>query len=157
MKSISIQTGWPLLLMFIVGVIGASFVVGLIATPPEGYLEALEIPDLMLPEVIGGLLWLGFSLAFAVAGWRVWTLDPTSTETKLWLAIQITSWWYSPAFFVMKAPIVALLVIGILCALMIWFIFRTWSRDRVSAWLIIPCLLYVAYIATMTAAIVVLN
>ena len=55
------------------------------------------------------------------------------------------------------APIVALLVIGILCVLMIWFVFRTWSRDRVSAWLFIPSLLYVSYTAAMTAAIVVLN
>lgn len=157
LKSISLQTGWPLLLMFTVGVIGASLVVGLIAAPPEGYLETLEIPDLIIPEVISGILWLALSLAFAVAGWRMWTLDPASTETKLWLAVQITSWWFSPAFFVMRAPIVALLVIGILCVLMIWFVFRTWSRDRVSAWLFIPCLLYVSYTAAMTAAIVVLN
>lgn len=143
--------------MFIIGVIGASMVVGLIAAPPAGYIETLEMPDLIIPDAISGLLWLGLSVAFAVAGWRMWTLDPASTETKLWLAVQITSWWFSPAFFVMRAPVVALLVIAVLCVLMICFILRTWSRDRVSAWLFIPCLLYVAYIAAMTAAIVVMN
>ncbi len=157
MKTISLKTGWPLLLTFIVGVIGASLLVGLIAAPPAGYLETLEIPDLIIPESISGILWLALSLAFAVAGWRVWTANPASIETKLWLAVQITSWWFSPAFFVMRAPIVAFLVIAILCVLMIWFVLRTWNRDRVSAWLFIPCLLYVAYIAAMTAAIVVLN
>ena len=143
--------------MFITGVVGASLVVGLIASPPAGYLETLEIPDLIIPEVISGVLWLGLSVAFAVAGWRLWTIDSASVETRLWLATQIISWWFAPAFFVMRAPIVALLVIGILCVLMIWFIMRTWSHDRLSAWLFIPCLLYVGYIAAMTAAIVILN
>jgi len=157
LKTISLRTGWPLLLMFVVGVMGAGLVVGLLATPPSDYIETLKIPDLVIPEVVSGILWLALSLAFAVAGWRVWTIDPTSTETKLWVAVQITSWWYSPAFFVMRAPVVALLVLGILSVLMIWFVVRAWTRDRVSAWLFIPSLLYIAYIAAMTAAIVVLN
>ena len=143
--------------MFVIGVIGASLVVGLIAAPPEGYLDTLKIPDLIIPEAISGVLWLALSIAFAVAGWRLWTIDAASVETRLWLAVQIISWWFSPAFFVMRAPIVALLVIAILGLLMAWFILRTWSRDRVSAWLFIPCLLYVAYLTAMTAAIVIMN
>lgn len=157
MKTISLRTGWPLLLMFIVGVIGASMVVGLIAAPPAGYLESLKIPDLIIPPAISGPLWLALAVAFAVAGWRLWTVDPTSMETRLWLAIQILSWWFSPAFFVMRAPAVALVVIVGLCLLMAVFIARAWSRDRVSAWLFIPSLLYVSYTAAMTAAIVVMN
>jgi tryptophan-rich sensory protein len=157
LTTIALRTGWPLLLIFIVGVVGASLVVGLVAAPPEGYLDTLKIPDLIIPEAISGVLWLALSIAFAIAGWRLWTLDPTSVETRLWLAVQITSWWFSPAFFVMRAPVVAFAVIAILCVMMIWFILRTWRRDRLSAWLFIPCLLYVAYIAAMTAAIVVLN
>ena len=145
------------MLVFIIGVVGASLVVGLIAAPPEGYLETLKIPDLIIPEVISGVIWLGLSIAFAVAGWRLWTIDSSSVETRLWLAVQIISWWFAPAFFVMRAPIVALLVVGTLCVLMIWFIFRAWNHDRVSAWIFIPCLLYVAYLAAMTAAIVIMN
>lgn len=143
--------------MFIVGVIGASIVVGLIAAPPEGYLDTLRIPDLIIPSAVSGPLWLALAIAFAVAGWRLWTINPTSTETRVWLAIQILSWWFSPAFFVMRAPPVALVVIGALCVLMFWFILRAWNRDRVSAYLFIPCLLYVGYTAAMTAAIVVMN
>ena len=157
LKTISLRTGWPLLAMFIVGVIGAGMVVGLIAAPPEGYLETLRIPDLIIPSAVSGPLWLALSLAFAVAGWRLWTVNPTSTETKIWLAIQILSWWFSPAFFVMRAPAVALAVISLLCVLMLWFILRAWNGDRVSAWLFIPCLLYVGYTAAMTAAIVLMN
>jgi translocator protein len=143
--------------MFIAGVIGASMAVGFISAPPEGYLEALRIPDLIIPSAISGPLWLALAIAFAVAGWRLWMVDPSSTETRIWLAAQIISWWFSPAFFIMRAPPVALLVIAILCGLMLWFIVRAWDRDRVSAYLFIPCFLYVAYTAAMTAAIVMMN
>ncbi|HEY9010777.1 MAG TPA: TspO/MBR family protein [Devosia sp.] len=143
--------------MFIVGVIGASMVVGLIAAPPAGYLESLRIPDLVIPPAISGPLWLALAVAFAVAGWRLWTLDPSSTETRLWLACQIVSWWFSPAFFVMRAPLLAFIVIAALFVLMAAFILRAWNRDRISAYLFIPCLLYVGYIAAMTGAIVVMN
>lgn len=157
MKTISLRTGWPLLAMFIVGVVGAGVVVGLIAAPPEGYLDTLRIPDLILPSAVSGPLWLALAIAFAVVGWRLWTVDPSSTATRIWLAIQILSWWFAPAFFLMRAPIVALLVILALAVLMFWFILRAWKYDRVSAWLFIPCLLYVGYTAAMTAAIVAMN
>ena len=143
--------------MFIVGVIGASIVVGLIAAPSESNLKTLRNPDLIIPPAVSGPLWLALAFAFAVAGWRLWTVDPMSMETRIWLAIQILSWWFSPAFFVMRAPAVALIVIVGLCALMLWFILRTWSRDRISAYLFVPCLLHVGYTAAMTAAIVAMN
>ncbi|RZJ74583.1 MAG: tryptophan-rich sensory protein [Brevundimonas sp.] len=157
LKTISLRTGWPLLAIFIAGVIGAGLAVGLIAAPPEGYLETLRIPDAIIPPAISGPLWFALAFAFAVAGWRLWTIDPRSIETRIWLAIQILSWWFAPAFFVMRAPSVALLVICALSVLMLWFILSAWNRDRLSAYLFIPCLLYVAYTATMTAAIVAMN
>lgn len=146
-----------MLLTFIVGVIGASMVVGLVAAPPAGYLDSLVIPDLILPPAVSGPLWFGLAIAFAVAGWRLWTVDPMSTETRIWLAIQIVSWWFSPAFFVIRSPAVALAVIATLTALMLWFILRTWDRDRISAYLFVPCLIYVGYTTAMTAAIVAMN
>jgi benzodiazapine receptor len=143
--------------VFIAGVIGASMAVGLLAAPPAGYLDSLNIPDLILPPAVSGPLWLALAIAFAVAGWRLWTLDPMSMETRLWLAIQILSWWFSPAFFVIRAPAVALAVIAALSVLMLWFILRAWNRDRISAYLFVPCLLYVGYTTAMTAAIVLMN
>ena len=157
LNTISLRKGWPLLLLFVAGVIGIGLVVGLIAAPPEGYLQSLKIPDLVLPPEISGPLWFLLAIGFAVAGWRLWMTDPSSLETRLWLAIQIVSWWYSPAFFVMRAPAVALVVIASLSLLMLCFIFRAWSRDRVSALLFIPCFLWVGYATAMNAAIVVMN
>jgi benzodiazapine receptor len=145
-----------LLLLFIGGVIGIGFVVGLIADPGPWF-EELRIPDLVLPEWISTPLWFLLATAFAVAGWRLWMLDSSSHEMRLWLGIQILSWWYSPVFFLIRAPALALGIIAIMAALMIWFMARAWSRDRISSYLFIPCFLWVAYVVAMNAAIVMMN
>ena len=51
----------------------------------------------------------------------------------------------------------ALGVILTLVVLMAWFILRTWSSDRLSAYLFIPCFIYIVYVASMTGAIVAMN
>jgi tryptophan-rich sensory protein len=145
-----------LLLLFIGGVIGIGLLVGLVAEPGD-YLTSLAVPDVVLPGWANTLVWLLLCVAFAVAGWRLWMLDPSSTETRLWLAIQILSWWFYPAFFLIRSPGLALVVITLLAAMMLNFIMRCWSRDRVSALLFIPCFLWVSYAAALTAAIVLMN
>ncbi len=156
MTNISLKKGWPLLLLFVGGVIGIGFVVGLIADPGPWFQE-LRIPDLVPPDWITTPLWFLLATAFAVAGWRLWMLDSASFEMRLWLSIQILSWWYSPVFFIMRLPAVALGTISIMAVLMVWFMVRVWNRDRISSYLFIPCFLWVAYVVAMNAAIVVMN
>lgn len=136
--------------------IGIGIVVGLIAEPGP-WLQELRIPDLVLPEYISTPLWFLLATAFAVAGWRLWQLDSSSTEMRLWLGIQILSWWYSPVFFLIRSPAIALGIITLMAVLMAWFMVRTWRRDRASSYLFIPCFLWVAYVVAMTAAIVMMN
>lgn len=156
LATISLKKGWPLLLLFVGGVIGIGIVVGLIAAPGP-WIEELRIPDLVLPDWISTPLWLLLATAFAVAGWRLWMLDSSTREMRLWLGIQILSWWYSPVFFLIRAPALALGIIATMAGLMIWFMVRTWSRDRVSSYLFIPCFLWVGYVVAMNAAIVLMN
>lgn len=158
MTTISLKQGWPLLLLFTGGVIGIGFVVGLIADPgPGSGIEELRIPDLVLPKWISTPLWFLLATAFAVAGWRLWMLDSSALEMRLWLGIQILSWWYAPVFFLIRSPALALGIISVMAGLMVWFMVRAWNRDRISAYLFIPCFLWVAYVVAMNAAIVVMN
>lgn len=157
MTTISLRREWPLLLLFIGGIIGIGLVVGLVTEPGGDYLATLEIPDQLLPYWLSTAIWLLLCFAFAIAGWRHWLRDSASVETRLWLAVLILSWWYSPAFFVIRSPPLALVIILTMAVLMLAFIFRCWSRERISALLFIPCFLWVAYAAAVTAAIVVMN
>ena len=145
-----------MLLLFVGGVIGIGIDVGRIAAPGP-WLQELRIPDLVLPDWISTPLWFLLATAFAVAGWRLWMLDSSSLEMRLWLGIQILSWWYSPVFFLIRSPLLALGVIVVMALLMLWFMLRTWRLDRISSYLFIPCFLWVAYVVAMNAAIVTMN
>lgn len=156
MPTVSIKQGWPLLLLFVAIVIGFGIVVGLVATPGD-FVGQLKMPPFVLPQGISGVLSLGLSVAFAAAGWRNWIIDSNSTEMRLWLATLILSWWFSPAFFLVRVPALALAIVVAILTMMVWFEFRTWSRDRASFWLMAPSVLYIGYVAAMTAAIVAMN
>ena len=157
MTAISLRREWPLLLLFTGGIIGIGMVVGLLTEPGDQYLASLEIPDLIPPQWLSASVWLLLCVAFAIAGWRLWLRDRSSMETRLWLTTLILSWWFSPVFYVIRSPLLALVVILMMVAAMVAFIVRCWTRDRISALLFIPCLLWVGYAAAMTAAIVVMN
>lgn len=136
---------------------GIGFVVGLIAAPTPAYVAALKLPPIIVPAAISGILWFLLAIAFAVAGWRLWLIDSASIETRLWLAILILSWWYQPLFVVARAPLAALVVIGLLTLLMAVFVVRAWTTDRLSALLFIPCTLWVAYATVLTGWIIAIN
>jgi translocator protein len=154
--NISIRKSWPLLLLFVAIVMGVGFVVGLIAAP-GAWVQQLVMPPLVLPSSISTGVWFLLCVAFAVAGWRLWLIDSASFETRLWLAILILSWWFSPVFFVARAPMAALVVIALLTVLMLLFVVRTWRTDRVSSLLFIPCTAWVAYTTVLTAWVIQLN
>lgn len=156
MPTVSIKQNWPLLLAFLAIVLGIGLVVGLIAAPGD-YVGQLKMPPFVLPEIVSGVLGLALSVAFAVAGWRNWVIDSNSTEMRLWLATLILSWWFSPTFFLVRMPALALAVIAGMLALMTWYEVRAFRADRLSFWLVAPSVLYVAYVAAMTAAIVAMN
>ncbi|RYH13424.1 MAG: tryptophan-rich sensory protein [Alphaproteobacteria bacterium] len=156
MPLVSVRQNWIVLLVFVALVLGIGMVVGLVAAPGT-YVRELKMPDLVLPDAVSGILGLVLSVAFAIAGWRTWVIDSNSTEMRLWLATLILSWWFSPAFFIMRMPALALCIVAALFVLMVWFEFRTWRRDRPSFWLMSPSVVYIAYVAAMTAAIVAMN
>lgn len=155
MATISLRS-WPLLALFVAIVMGVGFVVGLISSP-GAWAQQLTLPPLVLPDSISTGVWFLLCITFAVAGWRLWLLDSSSFEMRLWLAILILSWWYYPVFFVARAPIAALVVIALLTFLMTVFVIRTWRRDLVSSLLFIPCLAWVAYATVLTGWVIQLN
>lgn len=157
MPNVSLRAQWPLLLLFVAVVIGIGFFVGLVSAPGPWF-DGLAKPDaFIVPDWLSGLVWLLLCFAFAVAGWRLWLQDSASVETRMWLAILIVSWWFSPTFFVARMPWAAFVVIAFLALLMIAFIVRTWHRERLSAWLFVPCAAWVAYAAVITGWIAALN
>lgn len=156
MPTVSVKQGWPLLIAFLAIVLGIGAVVGYISAPDD-YARQLNMPPLVLPQTVSGILWVVLAAAFAVAGWRNWQIDSNSTAMRLWLAVLILSWWFAPALFIIRSPLLALAIVAAILVLMLWFVLRSWKAERVSFWLAAPGAVYVAYLTAMTAAVAALN
>jgi tryptophan-rich sensory protein len=64
---------------------------------------------------------------------------------------------WTPAFFLLHRPMLALVIIVALLAAILAFIRMVWTSDRVSALLFIPYAAWVAFATLLNAAIVGMN
>jgi tryptophan-rich sensory protein len=149
---------WPLLVLIVAIVIGVGWLVGALTTPSSAWVAELVMPPFQLPRPVSGVLSLVLSLAFAVVGWRIWLHSPKfGPDMGLWAGTLIFSWLFAPAFLAMRVVDLALaLMVGMTLMVAILNI-RLWRPDRLSAWLLLPCTVWVAYTAVLTAWVVTVN
>jgi tryptophan-rich sensory protein len=74
-----------------------------------------------------------------------------------WLSQMALNFAWSPAFFGLQKPVLALIIVLGMLAAIIAFIVTQWNADRVSALLFVPYAAWVAFASLLNAAIVVLN
>jgi tryptophan-rich sensory protein len=90
----------------------------------------------------------------AVAGAR--TYERVNGFT-LWVAQLALNFAWTPAFFLLHRPVLALVIIASLLAVIMTFITTRWSADRISALLFVPYAAWVAFATLLNASLVVLN
>ena len=144
------------LAVFIIAVLTTGLLIGWLTAPGDWY-EGLAKPSFNLPNWIFGPVWTGLYLLIAVAGWRLWSRAPASSAMRLWFAQMGLNWLWSPTFFGLQAPTLALIIILILVTTIIVFIVSSRRIDTTSSLLFVPYLAWVAFAALLNAAIVVLN
>jgi len=139
--------------VFIVGVFGIGLAIGSV-TRPDGWYAALAKPPFNPPNWIFAPVWSLLYVMIAVAGAR-------SFERKagfgLWLAQMVLNWTWTPAFFVLHRPGLALGIVLAMLVTILAFIVTRWNADRVSALLFVPYAAWVAFASLLNASIVVLN
>jgi benzodiazapine receptor len=99
-------------------------------------------------------VWLLLYVMIAVAGAR--TYERVS-GFALWVVQLVLNFSWTPAFFLLHRPAVALVIVAALFVVILVFIWTRWTVDRVSALLFVPYAAWVAFAALLNAAIVVLN
>jgi tryptophan-rich sensory protein len=67
------------------------------------------------------------------------------------------NWLWSPAFFGLERPWLALAIIVALLMVILAFIERAWHRDRPAAWLFVPYAAWVAFATALNGSIAVMN
>ncbi|MBO6900069.1 MAG: tryptophan-rich sensory protein [Rhizobiaceae bacterium] len=150
------MTRYLSLALFIVCVVLGGTLIGIVTIPGEWY-QNLAKPSFNPPNWIFGPVWTALYILIAIAGWRVWRLNPVGAPVALWSMQLALNFAWSPIFFAAQLPRAALIVVVSLLVVIMGFVAAAWREDRVAALLFLPYLAWVAYAVALNAAIVWLN
>jgi tryptophan-rich sensory protein len=140
--------------VFLLAVLGIGLLIGTV-TRPDGWYAALAKPSFNPPNWVFGPVWSLLYVMIAVAGAR--TFERGAGGFPLWLGQMALNCAWSPVFFGLHRPGVALAIIVALLIAILAFIATRWQADRVSALLFVPYAAWVAFASVLNAAIVALN
>jgi benzodiazapine receptor len=137
----------------LVVVLGGGLAIGAV-TRPDGWYAALAKPPFNPPNWVFAPAWTLLYVMIAVAGARAYE---RVGGFFLWVAQLALNFAWTPAFFLLHRPTLALCLIAALLAVILVFIVTRWTADRVSALLFAPYAAWVAFATLLNASIVVLN
>jgi benzodiazapine receptor len=140
-------------LLFFAVVLGGGLAIGSV-TRPEGWYAALAKPPFNPPNWVFAPDWTLLYAVIAVAGARTYE---RVNGFFLWVVQMALNFAWTPAFFLLHRPTLALVIIVALLAVTLIFTWARWSADRVSSLLFVPYAVWIAFATLLNAAIVVLN
>jgi translocator protein len=155
-EDIKTPRSWITLAIFLVVVIGVGALIGTQSTPGEWY-QNLEKPPFNPPNWVFGPVWFTLYAMIAVAGWRIWSIDASSTTMKLWFAQMLLNWAWSPVWFIGQMLWPAFAIIVALLATIVAFIALARKQDKLAAWLFVPYLAWVSFATLLNLSIAILN
>ena len=107
------------------------------------------------------IAWTVLYILMAVSLWRLWDMEARSaarTNAMKWFAIQLAlNALWSPVFFGWHGTRTALVIIVAMLIAIAATMMAAFRVERLSAWLLAPYLLWVAYAATINIGVIVLN
>ncbi|GAA4170447.1 TspO/MBR family protein [Shinella granuli] len=143
-------------LAFIILVLGAGLLIGASNIPDEWY-RSLAKPAFNPPDWVFAPVWSLLYAIIGLVGARTWLTLRRSMAMRLWFAQLVFNFAWSPAFFGLRDPASAMIIILGLLVSVAAFIAVSWRQDRTAALLFVPYLAWVAFAAALNAAILLLN
>jgi benzodiazapine receptor len=144
------------LIAFVILVVGGGLAVGFLTAPGTWYAE-LAKPSFNPPNWVFGPVWAALYVLIAVAGWRTWRRDRRAPAMTLWWAQLVLNFLWSPVFFSAHRIDLALVVILLLIAAILAFVWVSWRPDRLAAGLFGVYAIWVAFASVLNASILALN
>lgn len=143
-------------LAFIILVLGAGLLIGASNIPDEWY-RSLAKPAFTPPDWVFAPAWSLLYAIIGLVGARTWLTLRRSMAMRLWFAQLVFNFAWSPAFFGLRDPASAMIIILGLLVSVAAFIAVSWRQDRTAALLFVPYLAWVAFATALNAAILLLN
>ncbi len=132
-----------------------------VVTPElDGWFANLERPGFAPPNWLFAPVWTTLYILMGIAAGLVWARQGTAPVRKaltLYVSQLVLNALWSIVFFGMHAPTAALVVIVVLWVLIILTMRSFFPIRRISAWLLLPYLLWVSFATLLNAGYVVLN
>jgi tryptophan-rich sensory protein len=119
-----------------------------LASPPGEWYASLAKPSWNPPNWIFGPVWTVLYAMIGVAGWRLWRRRAASAGMRALqaFAAQLAlNFAWTPAFFGLQRPGLALAVIVALLGAIAATIALSWRTDRVAAVLLMPYMAWVSF------------
>ena len=148
---------WIILAVFIVAVLGIGFLIGVSAGSGSPWYDSLNKPVFNPPSWVFPIAWSALYVLIAIAGWRVFMIDPRGTAAKLWFAQMLLNFAWSPVFFGAHLLWPALAVIVLMWLAIVGFMVVARRLDNLAAWLFVPYLLWVSFAGALNLSIALLN
>ncbi|MBW7973310.1 TspO/MBR family protein [Bradyrhizobium sp. BR 10289] len=144
------------LLVFVVGVVGAGWLIGATNLPGDWY-AGLAKPGFVPPNWAFPVAWTILYVLIAVAGWRTFRREPSGKPMLAWYAQLALNFAWSPVMFTMHQIGAALVILICLFVAIVSYISLERPRDRLAAALFVPYAAWVAFAGVLNAAIWRLN
>lgn len=125
----------------------------------RGWYATLAKPTFNPPNWVFGPVWTVLYVLMAVSLWLVWRSPaPQARTTKIaWFAMLALNAAWSPLFFGLHRPDLALVDLALYLAALGALTRLLWTQSRLAAWLQLPHLLWVAFAGALNASIWWLN
>ncbi|MBD3270253.1 tryptophan-rich sensory protein [Candidatus Peregrinibacteria bacterium] len=125
---------------------------------PNWY-DNLNKPIFTPPNWLFGPVWTILYTLMGISVYLVWNSKHQDLRKSLaifWIHLVFNGIW-SPIFFGLKNPELALLNIIIILIFIIILIYRFWKINKTASLLLFPYLIWVMYATALNAAIVIMN
>ncbi|WP_417422946.1 TspO/MBR family protein [Hoeflea sp.] len=144
------------LILFVVLTVAAGSLVGYSSIPGPWY-QDLQKPAFNPPSWIFGPVWTTLYVLIGIAGARVFIRERGNWLPKIWFLQMALNLVWSPIFFTLHRPDLALAVLVAMLLAILTLIAMAWSRDRPSALLFLPYAAWVSFAGLLNGAIWWLN
>jgi translocator protein len=141
----------------LVGILGTLFT----ATAIPTWYATLNKPFFSPPNWIFGPVWTLLYLLMGVSLYLIWTHKGKKKQTHEAITYFLTqlacNFLWTPIFFGLKSPFLALIVIIVMWILIALTIKKFYMLSKTAGYLLIPYLLWVSFATILNAAILLLN
>ena len=134
-------------LCLLVGAAGGSVTAGAIRL----WYPSLTAPPFTPPNWVFAPVWTVLYIVIGIAGWLVWLRPGSRPALRIWGWQLAANAAWSPAFFGIRSPGLALFVIAAMLGTTAATVGMFYRRRPLAAWLLVPYLVWTLYAAYLNA------